>query len=389
MRYVRWILFVAACAAATTASAATDDHYTGISLETPYPTETLQLKDDVNIPLTVHNYGLAPQVIDVSVEDLPQGWEAHLKGENHDVAAAFVGTDDSRSLSLHIKPGPDASPGTVYHLRLNAAGTDTSAMLPLSLSFTHAPPASLKLETDLPKLKGSSSATFTYHLSLRNDSDKDVNANLTADAPDGFEVNFSPQFGSNDITSLPVKAGETKKVDAKISAPRDAKANAYPVEVAARAGDLSTSATLTAVITGKPELSLGTPSGQLSGSAYAGKTTAVNLVLHNTGSAPAHDVRLSASSPTHWKVAFHPDQLPLIPPDGQAKVVADVDPAQQSLAGDYMVTFTADAQAGAADANADYRVTVSTSTSWGLVGVVIVAIALLVVGFAVARYGRR
>jgi uncharacterized membrane protein len=42
-----------------------------------------------------------------------------------------------------------------------------------------------------------------------------------------------------------------------------------------------------------------------------------------------------------------------------------------------------------ADASADYRVTVSTSTSWGLVGIAIVAIALIVVGFAVARYGRR
>lgn len=389
MRFVRWICFVAACVVTATASATENDHYNGISLETPYPTETLQLKDDVNIPLTVHNYGLEPQVVNVTVDDLPKGWEAHLKGGNHDVGAAFVGTDDSRSLTLHIKPGKGTSPGTVYQLRLKATGMDTSANLPLALSFTHAPPASMKLETELPKLKGSAAATFTYHLSLKNDSDKDVNANLTAEAPDGFEVNFSPQFGSNDITSLPVKAGETKKVDAKISAPRNAKANAYPIKVAAQAGDLSAATTLTAVITGKPTLNLSTPSGQLSGSAYAGKTSAVNLVLHNTGSAPAHDVRLSASSPSHWKVTFHPDRLPLIPPDGKAKVVADVDPADQSLAGDYMVTFTADAQAGSADADADYRVTVSTSTSWGLVGVVIVAIALLVVGFAVARYGRR
>lgn len=389
MRLVRWICFVAACAVTTAASAAVNDPYDGISLGTPYPTETLQLKKHVKIPLTVHNHGLPPQVVEVSIEDLPRDWQAHLEGGNHDVGAVFVESDDSQALTLDIEPGPAADPGTVYHLRLKATGSGSSASLPLALSFTHAPPASLELKTELPKLKGSSSATFTYHLTLNNDSDKDVNANLTAEAPDGFEVNFSPQFGSNNITSLPVKAGETKKVDAKVSVPRNAKADAYPIKVAAQAGDLSATVDLSAVITGKPALSLSTPNGQLSGSAYAGKATAVNLVLHNTGSAPARGVRLSASPPTHWKVVFHPDQVPVIPPDGRAKVVADLDPSDKSLAGDYMVTFNADAGSGAADASADYRVTVSTSTSWGLVGVAIVAISLLVVGFAVARYGRR
>ena len=389
MRFVCWICFVAACAVASTASAAASDHYVGISLGTDYPTQTLQLKEEESVSLTVHNYGLDPQVIAIAVKDLPDGWKAHLEGGGHSVGAVFVGTDDSKTLQLKLQPGADASPGKVYHLDLQASGADATASLPLALSFTNAPPAALKLKTELPTLKGSASATFTYHLTLDNESDKAVNANLTAQAPDGFEVDFSPQFGSSNITSLPIKAGDSKKVDVKISAPHNAKAASYPVKVAVQAGQLTAETTVTAIITGKPKLNLATPSGQLSGSAYAGKTTAVNLVLHNTGSAPARAVRLSADSPAHWKVTFHPEQVDAIPPDGQAKVVADVDPSDRSLAGDYMVTFNANSDQGAADANADYRVTVSTSTSWGLVGIAIVAIALIVVGFAVARYGRR
>lgn len=52
-----------------------------------------------------------------------------------------------------------------------------------------------------------------------------------------------------------------------------------------------------------------------------------------------------------------------------------------------MVTLRA--SAGSASASADYRVTVQTSTLWGLVGIVLVALAVGVVGFAVSRYGRR
>jgi uncharacterized membrane protein len=47
------------------------------------------------------------------------------------------------------------------------------------------------------------------------------------------------------------------------------------------------------------------------------------------------------------------------------------------------------ANAGDVSSSADFRITVSTSTLWGLVGVLLVAVALGVVTFAVNRYGRR
>jgi len=53
MRPVRWIGLLAVCMLATTAVAAAREHYTGISLETPFPTQTLQLQKQLRIPLTV------------------------------------------------------------------------------------------------------------------------------------------------------------------------------------------------------------------------------------------------------------------------------------------------------------------------------------------------
>ena len=45
-------------------------------------------------------------------------------------------------------------------------------------------------------------------------------------------------------------------------------------------------------------------------------------------------------------------------------------------------------QDGAAK-TADFRITVMTSTLWGIVGVGLIAVAVVVVGLAVMRFGRR
>jgi uncharacterized membrane protein len=52
-----------------------------------------------------------------------------------------------------------------------------------------------------------------------------------------------------------------------------------------------------------------------------------------------------------------------------------------------MVAMTASGDG--ASASSDFRVTVRTSTMWGIVGVLVIAAALIVLVLAVVRYGRR
>ncbi len=111
------------------------------------------------------------------------------------------------------------------------------------------------------------------------------------------------------------------------------------------------------------------------------------LVLHNSGTAPARDVALSASPPAGWKVTFEPKQIPEIPVDGDQKVNALVTPAPKALAGDYMVTMRA--SGSGQSQSADYRISVTTSTLWGMAGVGVIGAALLVLVGAVGRFGRR
>ncbi|MCE3026628.1 NEW3 domain-containing protein [Salinicola sp. DM10] len=361
-----------------------------MTLSTPYPEQALGLKDTIDIPLEIDNAGLDPQAVQLSVDQLPPGWKAHFMGDDRDIGSVFVGHDASRTATLVVEPGKDAKEQHSYALRLVANGEGGHrSTLPLTLTFDKTPPAALDMSATLPTLKGSASTDFTYHLTLDNKSLHAVDVNLSADAPEDFQVDFSPQYGAESITSLPLKAGESKQLDVKVHMPPHMAAATYPIKVHATAGELNASVDLQAVVSGSPRLTLSTPSGQLSGSVYAGEQTSMQWVLTNTGSAPAHNVKLSAEAPQHWQVKLVPDTIDTLAPGDRAKINATLSPSDKSLAGDFMVGFDARADQGAATASADYRATVSTSTMWGMVGVLIVLAALLVVGFAVMRFGRR
>ena len=63
-------------------------------------------------------------------------------------------------------------------------------------------------------------------------------------------------------------------------------------------------------------------------------------------------------------------------------------PSEKAIAGDYQTTIRAGAAGGLSESS-NFRITVLTSTLWGAVGIAIIALSLLVVVFAVARFGRR
>ena len=320
---------------------------------------------------------------------MPKGWTVGIFGAGKPAEAAFVGPDDSPRVQLRVEPAKDAKPGT-YHMVVAAVGDGGAFDLPIDLTLAKALPPKLKVGADFPSLKGTPSSTFDYTLKLTNESDRDALVALSADAPAGFQVSITEQYGTNkqDLTSLTMKAGEDKTLKAKVSLPDGVEAGKYDVVVNAATEGISADLPLTLQVTGQPKLSLSGPDGRLSGSAYAGEEAPLDLVLVNRGNAPARDVHLASSEPGSWKVAFTPkDFKEIAPTHADQGEGPGHPPAAKAIAGDYMVTFRANGDG--ASASSDYRVTVRTSTLWGIVGIIVIAAALMVMLFAVRRYGRR
>ncbi len=361
--------------------------YKGLVVGTPYPALTVKAGEVVNLSLELKNFGLPPQYVKLRVEGAPGDWTVAFLGNGRVVEAAFLAPDARESLTLRVEVPEGVKEGR-YPMTVVAEGSTAKSELPIVLTVGKVLPPSLKLEVELPVLKGTPTTTFRYRATLKNESDQDLLVGLEADAPQGFEVVFKPQFSGQEVTTLPIKAGETKNLDIEVSPPPKVQAGEYAIRVTARAGAAKASLELKAIVTGRPELTLTTPDGRLSGRAYAGRESPLKLVVRNRGSAEAKSVELSSFEPSGWEVTFEPKTIPSIPAGEQAEVTAKIKPSAKAIAGDYMVTITAKPKNGTSE-SADFRITVLTSTMWGIVGVGLVAVALGVLALAVARFGRR
>lgn len=361
--------------------------FRGLSLGTSYPEIGVQPGESVNLTLTLKNYGLPPGVVRVQVAEAPQGWQASLIGGGRLVRAVYLAPDGEATLTLRLQPPKEVKPGT-YRFLVRAEGLGQVANLPIGLVVGQGLPQRLSLEAELPILKGPPTSSFRYRVTLKNESDRDLLVSLEYEAPKGWQVTFTPAFSSQQVTSLPIKAGESKDLDVEVSLPKDTKADTYGLTLRAAAGEAKAELALTLEVTGRPEVRFTTKEGRLSGQVVAGRENAVKLVVKNEGSAPAKNLSFSAMEPSGWEVKFEPDKLDALEPGQEQEVTAHIKPSPKAVTGDYMVTLSLSGSDGLSE-SLDYRATVVRSSLWGLVGVGIMAVALLVLGFAVNRFGRR
>lgn len=384
-RFIVAALMFIGCA--LSAHAADVSNMKGLWLITDYPSLTVRAGETTTVKLKLQNANLPPEQVALSASGVPDGWKSEFLGNGQPIGAAMAAPNEAVNLSFRIDVPADAKSGSAP-IVLHAKGATINADLPLRVSLGGSElPAKLSLKTQLPSLAGSPKSSFDYTVTVGNDSGKPLVVSLGATAPPNFQTSFTENYGSQEITSIPIDAGQTKDLKVKVQPPNDVAAGTYDVQVHVAAEGASAATALSMKISGQPRLRLTGKDGRLSGQAEAGTAASFSLAIVNDGSAPAENVELTSSPPTGWKVEFNPKSIPRVNPNQTIPVQVLVTPAAKAIAGDYMTTFTAGASGNSA--SADYRVTVTTSTMWGIIGILVIAIALLVVVGAVARFGRR
>ncbi len=388
MRYGFIALFAAFAVLMAPAAKAEDapKDVKGLFLMSDFPAVTLRPGTTSTVNMRLQNYGLAPERLSLSVADVPKGWTATLMGGGQPIAAAMPGSNSSVSLELRLDVPKDAAMGT-QTITVTAQGGNTKVDLPVAVTLAKDLPAKLTLTPQLPDLRGTSKSSFEYQLSIKNDSGKKLTVSLSAQAPPNFDATFTEQYGSQELNAVPVDPGQSKDVKLKVRPPNTANAGKYKVTARVAAEDASVSTDLGLDITGQPKLDVSGREGLVSTRATAGKETSVPVVITNTGTAPAEEIELSGSAPSGWKITFDPKTVDRIPPNENKEVQALITPTEKAIAGDYVTSVRASARGESASAN--FRVTVTTSTMWGIAGVGIIGVALLVMVGAVARFGRR
>jgi uncharacterized repeat protein (TIGR01451 family) len=358
----------------------------GLWITTDYPTLSLRAGEETKLNIALVNYNLAPQRADIAVESVPPGWSAELRGGGRPVAAAFIEHNNKASLELRVRVPAETKPGA-YTLQVRAKAPDRALELPLRINVLEASATKLTAEPKLPVLRGTPKSSFDFKVQLKNESADDILANLTHNAPRGFQVTFKEGYGTQELTSLPLKAGDSKELSVDIKPSASTTAGKYPVLIDIGSDKARAQAQLTLDVSGQPSVSLSGENDRLSGEVYAGRERRFTFVLRNTGTADARNIELSSSPPSGWKVTFEPKSIPGIVPNGEQKFEAIVVPSEKAVTGDYM--FAVRANGDGVSETANFRATVSTSTLWGAIGLGVIAASLLVLFGAFGRFGRR
>jgi uncharacterized membrane protein len=359
----------------------------GLYLMTDYPAVTVRPGTTSNIPLRLQNYGLGPEQYQLAVTGVPSGWTATILGGGQPVAAAMPAPDSSVSLQLRLDVPANASL-SAQTLTVKAEGQgDNHATLPLAISLAKELPAKLTVTSQLPSLRGSPKSNFEYTLSIKNDSGRDLTASFAAQAPDNFETSFTEAYGTQELSSIPVPAGQSKDIKLKVRPPSTIDAGHFPVAVTVKAADATAKTELALDIQGEPQLQVSGRDGLLSARAVAAQQSSIPVVVTNSGTAPAENIELNASAPSGWKITFEPATIDRLVPGKDTEVQALVTPSDKSLAGDYQVAVRANSRGESA--SSQFRITVATSTVWGMAGAGVIGVALLLMLGAVARFGRR
>jgi uncharacterized membrane protein len=381
------ILTTVLAISAAVAPAALADN--GLEVTTPYPSVSVAPGSDVSFDLDVTS-NVARQV-ELSVSGVPSGWSASLLGGGFVVNGVSAGPGQEPDVRLDVDIPAEATSGTT-RMTIVATAPGASDRLPIAITVNTEAAGAVTMTPDFASLQGPSSTTFTFNLSLDNDTAQDLTFGLNAQGPAGWTVSATPSSQSQ-ASSLEVTAGSSQDVKVTANPPTDVPAGDYPIVATASAGDITTSVDLMVTVTGQYELTLTTPDGRLNGSGSAGSASELTLTLVNDGTAPLVEVTPTTTAPSGWEITFEPETVATLEPGVPANVVARITPSSAAVAGDYEVTMRASGKSvdGQQTSNADVviRFTVETSPLFLVVGVGLIVLVFAGLALVFQRYGRR
>ena len=352
-----------------------------ITMAVEYPgVKIAKDEDEVSMDIIFHNKGKSDENVNVWIEEKPKDWRVRIKTYRYAITGVHVPSGDDKSVTFEAEPGENVQPGK-FDFLIKAKTPDGKFRMSQNVSVeimeqeTKADDSKdLKLTTSYPVIRGPSDATFEFSVEVDSKLEEDAVFDLFAQGPKGWDVNFKPAYEDKYISSLRLKANESKSVDVEVKPSVGAQAGEHPVNIRVSSGNAKAEATLTVILTGTYGLEVGTPSGLLSLDAKQGKSSNVSFYIKNTGSAKNSDIKFMSFKPENWKVEFKPEKIDSIEPGDLKQVEMIITPYEDALVGDYSVSVNVEGEK--ATKNLEFRTTVKASAAWGWVGIGIIVVVI-------------
>jgi uncharacterized membrane protein len=362
----------------------------GLTMTTAFPAVVADPGATVQFPITVTTD--TPERVDLTIVSQPDGWDTSLRGAGSTVSAVSTAANPevagqiSGTFTAEVTVPEDVTEGTNEVVIEGRSESGQTTQLTLDITTEALQPGSVSMAADFPSLRGSTTSTFRFNLTLTNSTNTQLTFGLESQAPAGWTVDAKPS-GEDQAATVVVDAGADAQVQVTVQAPAGAPADTYDIVVRAVSGAIVAETPLSVEITGSFAMTLDTSDGRLNARVSSGNPTVLNLVLENTGTAAIEAVNLTATPPSGWTVTFDSETIAVIEPDQQATAQANITPSAEALAGDYIITFRANSDA--ASDEIEVRATVETSPLGYIIGIAVLIAVAIGLFFVFQRYGRR
>jgi uncharacterized repeat protein (TIGR01451 family) len=370
----------------------------GLTMATAYPSVVADPGTTVKFPVVVTTD--TPQRVNLSVQSQPQGWSTRLQGGGSTIAAVTTAptsvssttgspapyTGNYATFTAEVTLPADAAAGDQQVILSGAQDDGTTSQLTLDVNVQVGETGAVTFTTSNPALKGTSTTSFKFSVTLNNDTNQQTTFELSADGPAGWSISANPSTEAN-ATSVVLDAGSSQVVNVNAKAPTDAAAGDYPITLTATGGPAPVQQALQVTLTGSYGMDLTTSDQRLNANVTAGGTTTMTFVVTNSGSADLAGVTLTATPPRDWKVTF---TGPVDVPAGASEnVTGTIQASSQALAGDYVINVSARSADNNANDSVSIRATVDTSSIGLFIGIAIIVLVAVGLFFVFQRYGRR
>lgn len=367
----------------------------------PFKHLTAGQGQEVTMDTEVVNRRKDPVEVNLNLESIPKGWEVSFNSRYPSFPVRSVQVQGEKSTTIEFKAKiPDATKAGLYQIKVNAkdtAGTTQYAeTININVTSKKVETGGLKLTSQYPVLTTGSGQTLKFTVDLKNETNKPLPTSLVAQAPQGWNVRFKPQFGDQQISSIQLKENGSETLSVEIDTPVTADAKEYPISIQARAGAFEASTNVKVSLKGTQDLRMGSlnaggdpASGlRLNTTVTAGTKAPVDFVVGNAGTAPIRNLSFVTKKPSKdWVVEFKPEKIDALDPGQIREIKMEILAPDRTIAGDYALGITANSPE--VTKTLDFRVTVSTPTVWGWIGFGIVGLVVLGLAAVFFRLGRR
>jgi uncharacterized membrane protein len=361
-----------------------------INLTTQFPSVEMKVAQKTVLKIKAQNTGGSAGSFNLTVTS-PTGWDASLKSGSLIIKSIYLEAGESRELDLEIIP-PAGEKSGIYNFSVNSYDVNgvKRSHLPISVQLPVAVvPSGIEITSLVPSIEASSGESVEFRLNVINRNTFDALIFFSAGYPQGWSVSFTPAYETVSVRSLEFSPSENQVLVAKITSPQGALPGTYNIEIAAQTDEFRDLVSLNVFLVGKYDLKL-YPSNQLASfDLTQGEPHPFSFYVNNTGTASLSDLTIFSDKPTDWDIKFETSTITQLSGSAFKEVRAVVTAPLDTIPGDYLVTIYSAVSDIGISANLNYRVTVKGSVAWGLVGLGIIVVLVVVLGLIYWRMGRR